>query len=372
MPITSVSCFPVEPRWLFVKIVTDEGIAGWGECLGDKAFVIAEAVRSYEHTLIGEDPSRISHLVQRMYRHAFWRGGPILNAAISGIEMALWDIQGKRLGVPVYQLLGGKVRDRIRVYRHIGSYEPQGIAEQATARVQEGYTAVKFCPLPAMHPIETPAVIEKAVALVAAAREAVGNQVDILLDFHGRATPAMSIALEHEMRPYRPFFIEEPVLPENVDALAAVSARSVIPIATGERLFTRFGFREVLEKQAASILQPDPCICGGLLETRLIAAMAEAYYAALAPHNPYGPINLAACLQIDACSPNFVIQEFVHLGEGYLKTPFTVRDGYIDVPTAPGLGIEVDEDYLLNHALAPKPDPGYGFYHTDDASVAEW
>lgn len=369
--ITDIRTFAVEPRWLFVQVSTDEGITGWGECLGDKALVIAEAVRSYEHTLLGEDPACIIHLVQRMYRHAFWRGGPVLNAAISGIEMALWDIQGKRLGVPVHQLLGGKVRERIRVYRHIGSYEPTQIAEQARQRVAEGYTAVKFCPLPALHPLESPATIEKAVELVAAAREAVGNGVDILLDFHGRATPAVATQLEYELRPYRPFFIEEPVLPENVDALASVASQAVIPIATGERLFTRFGFRQVLEKGAARVLQPDPCICGGILETRYIAAMAEAYYVALAPHNPYGPINLAACLQIDACSPNFVIQEFVHLGEGYLKHPFIVRDGYIDVPDAPGLGIEVNEEYLREHPLSPKPDPGSGFFH-DDGSVAEW
>jgi galactonate dehydratase len=370
--ITNIETFAVEPRWLFVKVSTDEDIAGWGECLGDKASVIAEAVRSYEHVLLGEDPARIIFLVQRMYRHAFWRGGPVLNAAISGIEMALWDIQGKRLGVPIYQLLGGKVRERIRVYRHIGSYEPTQIAEQARQRVQEGYTAVKFCPLPALHALESPVVIETAVELVAAAREAVGHKVDILLDFHGRATPAIATQLEYELRPYRPFFIEEPVLPENVDALASVTRKAVIPIATGERLFTRFGFREVLEKGAAQVIQPDPCICGGIWETRHIAAMAEAYYAALAPHNPYGPMNLAACLQVAACSPNFVIQEFVHLGDGYLKNPFTVREGYIDVPAAPGLGVEVDEDYLREHPLAPKPDPGSGFFHYDDGSVAEW
>ncbi len=372
MRITQIATCAVEPRWLFVKITTDEGLTGWGECLGDKAFVIAEAVRSYEHVLVGEDPARIIHLVERMYRHAFWRGGPVLNAAISGIEMALWDIQGKRLGVPVHQLLGGRVRDRIRVYRHIGSYEPSQIAEQARERVKEGYTAVKFCPLPALHPLEGSAVIERAVQLVAAARKAVGNEVDILLDFHGRATPAIAIQLEYELRPYRPFFIEEPVLPENVDALAQVSHKAVIPIATGERLFTRFGFREVLEKGAAHVLQPDPCICGGVFETRLIAAMAEAYYVALAPHNPYGPLNLAACLHIGACSPNFVIQEFVHLGDGYLKAPFRVQEGYIPVPEAPGLGVELDEDYLKEHPLAPKPDPGSGFFHCDDGSVAEW
>lgn len=372
MRITEVKTFPVEPRWLFVKLCTDEGLVGWGECLGDKAFVIAEAVRSYEHVLLGEEPARILHLVQRMYRHAFWRGGPVLNAAISGIEMALWDLQGKRLGVPIYQLLGGKVRERIRVYRHVSSYEPVQVAEQIRQRLAEGYTAVKFCPIPAVHALETPRAIHKVVELVAAAREAAGDEVDILLDFHGRTTPALATLLEYELRPYQPLFIEEPVLPENVEALVQVARKAVIPIATGERLFTRFGFRQVLEQHAAQVLQPDPCICGGILETRYIAAMAEAYYAALAPHNPYGPLNLAACLQIDACTPNFLIQEFVHLGEGYLKTPFSVREGYIDVPTAPGLGVEVDEEYLLARPLQPKPDPGWGFWHSDDGSIAEW
>ncbi len=205
-------------------------------------------------------------------------------------------------------------------------------------------------------------------------REAVGTGVDILLDFHGRVSPTMAVWLEEAIRPFHPLFIEEPVLPENADALARVAKQFKTPLATGERLFTKWGFREVLEKGAASILQPDPCICGGIWETRHIAGMAETYYAALAPHSAYGPINLAACLHIDACTPNFLVQEIVYpaaLGEGYLKEPFVIQDGYIALPNKPGLGIEPDEEWIAAHPLPPVPDIGRWF-HPDDNSVADW
>ena len=374
MKITKVTTFPVQPRWLFVKIETDAGIVGYGECLGDKAFVVAEAVRSYEHALIGEDARKIVHVWQNLYRGAFWRGGPILCAAISGIEMCLWDILGKSLGVPVWQLLGGAVRDRIRVYTRPSGKTPTELAESAKAVVARGYTAMKFCPFEKVHLVDHYSVVEDAAARVQAVREAVGNEVDILLDFHGRVSPTMAIWLEEAIRPYHPMFIEEPVLPENVDALVQFARQSKTPVATGERLFTKWGFREVLEKGAATILQPDPCICGGIFETRQIGSMAETWYASLAPHNPYGPINFAACLQVDACTPNFLIQEFVDplgLGAGYLKEPFVVKDGYIDLPQRPGLGVELDEEFLAAHPLGPLPDPGRWF-HDDDGSVADW
>ena len=374
MKITRITTLPVQPRWLFVKVETDEGITGFGECLGDKAFVIAEAVRSYEYALLGEDPRRITHHWQTMYRAAFWRGGPILNAAISGLEMCLWDILGKSLGVPVYQLLGGAVRDRIRVYTRPHGSTPETLAESAKEIVSRGYSAMKFCPFEQVHLIDHYAVVEDAAARVQAVREAVGSEIDILLDFHGRVSPAMAIWMEEAMRPYHPMFIEEPVLPENPDALARVAAQFKTPIATGERLFTRWEFKDILEKGAASILQPDPCVCGGIAETRAIGSMAEIHYAALAPHNPYGPLNLAACLHVDAASPNFLIQEFVDpagLGAGYLKEPFKVENGCIALPDKPGLGVELDEEWIAARPLLLLPDVGRWF-HADDGSLADW
>ena len=374
MKITRITTLPVQPRWLFVKMETDEGITGLGECLGDKAFVVAEAVKSYEHALLGQDPRRITHHWQAMYRAAFWRGGPILNAAISGLEMCLWDILGKSLNVPVYQLLGGAVRDRIRVYTRAHGVTPETLAESAKEVVSRDYSAMKFCPFEQVHLVDHYSVVEDAAARVQAVREAVGSDVDILLDFHGRVSPTMAIWMEEAMRPFHPMFIEEPVLPENVDALARLAPRFKTPIATGERLFTRWAFKDILEKGAASILQPDPCVCGGISETRQIGSMAEVHYAALAPHNPYGPLNLAACLHVDANAPNFLIQEFVDpigLGAGYLKEPFEVIDGYIALPDRPGLGVELDEEWIAARPLSLLPDVGRWF-HADDGSLADW
>ncbi|MEP6756308.1 MAG: galactonate dehydratase [Chthonomonadales bacterium] len=371
MKITAIETFPVEPRWLFLKISTDEGLFGWGECLGDKAYVIAEAVRSYEGSLIGEDPLRITHIWQSLYRQAFWRGGPTLNAAISGIEIALWDIKGKSLGVPVYSLLGGPTRDKIRVYPHLKGDTPTELAANAKEIAWAGYTGMKFCPFKQVKGLDSYGVVLDAVARVAVVREVIGPGVDLMLDFHGRVSPAMAIQMEQALREFHPFFIEEPVLPDNVDAMAKVAAKFQTPIATGERLFTKWGYQEILEKRCVAVLQPDPCICGGILEAVHISAMAEAQFVSIAPHNPYGPINLAAALQVDAAIPNFVIQEFVHLGEGYLKQPFVVEDGFIRLPTGPGLGIEVDEDFVRSKPLGRLPDVGRWF-HEEDGSVADW
>jgi galactonate dehydratase len=259
----------------------------------------------------------------------------------------------------------------VRVYSRPSGGTPSELAAGARAVKDAGFSALKFCPFDKVKLIDSARVVEEAALRVAAVRQATGPEMDIMLDFHGRVSPAMAILLEEAMRPSKPYFIEEPVLPENVEELARVARQSKTPIATGERLFTKWGFREVLAKGAASVLQPDPCICGGILEATHIAAMAECHYAAVAPHNPYGPVNLAAAIQIDAAIPNFLIQEFVHLGEGYLKQPFVVRDGYIELPDGPGLGVEVDEDALADLALQPLPDVGRWF-HPDDGSVADW
>lgn len=374
MKINRIQTFPVQPGWLFVKIETDEGIVGFGECLPDKARVQAAMVHDLEQYLIGEDPRRIVHHWQAMYRGSFWRGGPALTAAIGGLEMALWDILGKSLGVPVYQLLGGAVRDRIKVYAHAHGSTTEQMVAKATAAVQAGYRAVKSAPLAQTHLVDSHRVIDAAVSKVAAVREAIGPDIDLALDFHGNASPMMAVLLEQELRPYNILFIEEPVLPENVEALAKIVPQFKTPIATGERLFTKWGFREVLETGAATILQPDPCVCGGIFETRQIGSMAEVAYAALAPHNPYGPVNLAACVQIAACTPNFLIQEAAdlpRLGGGLLRDPFAITNGFIALPTKPGLGIEVDESYFTSRPLGQQADPGR-WRHADDGSVADW
>jgi len=285
---------------------------------------------------------------------------------------ALWDIVGKWLGQPIYQLLGGATRDKIRMYRSIGGDTTETCAANAKAMVAKGFTALKISVQGPVNIVSTPIVIEENTRRFAAVREAVGSEIDIGMDFHGRCSPAASIQLATALEPYSPMFIEEPVLPENVDALVTITiARSTsIPIATGERLFTKWGFREVLEKQAAMILQPDLSHAGGILEAKKIAAMAECYYAAVAPHCPLGPIALAACLQLDACIPNFLVQEHVTLGEGYLKQPFAVTGGSIDLPTGPGLGIELNEAAIAENTYDGSWETPR-LWHAD-GSVADW
>jgi galactonate dehydratase len=371
MKITKLETFFVQPRWVFLKMSTDEGIVGWGEPIVEGwSQATAAAVHEMGRYLIGQDPRRIEHHWQALYRGGFYRGGPVLCSALSGIEQAMWDILGKSLGVPAYQLLGGAVRDKIRIYGHVGGASCDAyIASGQTAR-EAGFTAVKTGLFDAVRFVESKAFVDDGVERMAALREGVGPNVDIGIDFHGRISPAMSIRLAKALEPLYPMFIEEPVLPENVDALVAVARSTSIPIATGERLFTRFGFREVLEKGAAVILQPDLSHAGGISEVRKIASMAETYFASIAPHCPLGPIALAACLQVDACAPNFLCQEQVCLGEGYLKTPFVNEAGYIRVPEGPGLGIEVDEEAVMAK-LYDGAWENPRLWH-EDGSLADW
>jgi len=371
MKITRVETILVQPRWLFLKLHTDTGLIGYGEPVVEgRAHTVREAVREVEDYLIGQDPRRIEHHWQALYRHAFYRGGPILTSAISGIEQAMWDLLGKSLGAPVWQLLGGACRERIRMYAHVQGATPEAAAEAAREKVAAGFTALKtgIGRVPARQ-IESPEFVEAAAARFAAMRAAVGSGVDIAVDFHGQISPALAVRLARALEPYHPMFIEEPCLPENVDALATVARSTSIPIATGERLFTKWAFREVLEKQAAAVLQPDLCHAGGILECKKIAAMAECWYAGVAPHNPLGPISLAACLQLDACIPNFLVQEQVSLGEGYLKEPFRLVDGHIELPTAPGLGIELDDEAVATREGHNWKSPR--LFHAD-GSVADW
>jgi len=371
LKITKLETMHVAPRWLFLKMHTDGDLAGYGEPIVEgRAETVETAVKQLERYLLGKDPFRIEHHWQAMYRGAFYRGGPVLTSAISGVEQAMWDILGKSLKVPVYQLLGGACRERIRVYAHVGGRTPEECEKNVVNKVEQGFTALKTVLFEAVRIVDTFAVVKKAVEKFRAMRNAAGDDVDIGIDCHGRLSPAMAVRMARALEPYYPMFLEEPCLPENVDTMVTVARSTSIPIATGERLFTKWGFREVLEKQAASILQPDLCHVGGILECKKIAAMAETYYAALAPHNPLGPISLAACLQLDACTPNFLAQEQVTLGEGYLKKPFELKAGYIDVPKAPGLGIELDDELVQEKSYDGTWETPR-LYH-QDGSVADW
>jgi galactonate dehydratase len=367
LKVTKMETFLVKPRWLFLKIHTNAGIIGYGEPITEgRALTCAEAVKEIEPYLIGKDPRRVAHHWQAIYRHAFYRGGPILTSALSGVDQALWDIKGKALGVPVYELLGGPTRDRVRVYAHAST------PDQMKQMKAQGFTAFKTGPAkkrPARY-IETPAAVNYAAEKFAELRQAMGNDIDIAIDFHGAISPATAKLLIKALEPYQPMFVEEPCQAQNHDVMAEIARGTPLPIATGERVFTKWGFREVLEKRAAVVLQPDLCHAGGITEVRLIAGMAEAYYADIAPHNPLGPISLAAGVQMAASIPNFLCQEQVSLGEGYLKKPFTVRDGYLDLPTGPGLGIELDDHAIegkLNHDWRNQES-----YDADDGSVVDW
>lgn len=367
LKITKLEMFLVKPRWLFLKMYTNAGLIGLGEpILEGRALTCKQAVEELEPYLIGKDPRRVAHHWQAMYRHAFYRGGPILTSALSGVEQAMWDITGQSYGVPVYQLFGGPTRDRVRVYK--GGAHPDTIRDD----IEKGFTAFKVG-VPngrESRMVENKAFVDRFANYIKALRDAAGPEIDIGIDFHGAISPQTAKLLIKAVEPYQPMFIEEPVNAQNHDIMAEIARGTHLPIATGERVYTKWGFREVLEKGAASILQPDLCHAGGILETRLIAGMAEAYYAAIAPHNPLGPIATAVCVHLDATIPNFLCQEFRSLGEGYLKEPLTFKDGFIELPTKPGLGIELDENALADKIGHDWQNPET--YHPDDGSVTDW
>ena len=355
MKITRIETFLAHPdhrNLVFVKVHTDEGIHGIGEAYSvgpDDATALV--IHHFEEWLIGQDPGRIEHLWAMMYQGIRFPGGSVVNSAISGIEHALWDIAGKRLGVPVYQLLGGHVRDRIRVYQSPGGRTPEELAENAVGLIERyGYTALKIGPQPpGSDALPANAALRAAVARFAAVRRAVGDDVDIAVDPHAKIfEPAQAIALAEALKPDRPLFLEEPLRPENVDALARVAAHTDVPIATGEMLYTKFQFREVLVKQAADVLQPDVCCAGGILECKKIAAMAEAFYVVVAPHNPMGPVATAVNVHLVATLPNFLILEYHPDDEAprrdLIDEPMVLKNGYLELPTRPGLGLELNED----------------------------
>ena len=360
MKITDLHTFLVPPRWLFLRVETDEGITGWGEPIVEgRAETVRAAVTEIGEALIGEDPLRIEDHWQRLTKAGFYRGGPVLSSAVAGIDQALWDIAGKALGVPVYQLLGGAVRDRVRMYAWIGGDEPDEVADLARAQVEAGFTAVKMNGAGRMSAIDTAVRTGEVVDRLAAVREAIGPERDVVVDFHGRMSAAMSRRILPLLEPLFPLFVEEPTVPENGHQLRSLVECSAVPLATGERLYSRWDFRDVLTSGIA-VAQPDVSHAGGISEVRRIAAMAETYGVSLAPHCPLGPISLAASLQIAFATPNLLIQEQsvgIHYNQGndlldYLvdPSPMQFRDGYGFPSTRPGLGIEIDEKAVARAA----------------------
>ncbi|WEH13350.1 galactonate dehydratase [Streptomyces sp. VNUA24] len=353
MKITGLETFLVAPRWLFLRVTTDEGVTGWGEpVIEGRAETVRAAVHELADHLVGRDPLRIEDHWQVLTKGGFYRGGPILSSAVAGIDQALWDIAGKTYGVPVHRLLGGPVRDRVRMYAWIGGDRPEDVAELAEEQMKAGFTAVKMNASAELAPIDTPARTAEVVERVAAVRDVLGDERDIAVDFHGRASTAMSRRLLPLLEPLHPLFVEEPVAPEHSHHLRSLVESTKIPLATGERLYSRWDFREVLASGIA-VAQPDLSHAGGISEVRRIAAMAETYDVAMAPHCPLGPIALAASLQIAFSVPNFLIQE-QSMGIHYNRQcdlleyvmdpePFRFRDGYAVASTRPGLGVDIDE-----------------------------
>ena len=382
MKITGYELFQVPPRWLFLKIETDEGLIGWGEPVVEgRAHTVKACVEELMEYLIGKDPMRIEDHWNMLYRSGFYRGGPILMSAISGIDQALWDIKGKYFNAPIYQLMGGACRDSIKVYSWIGGDRPTDVGEAAKSVVEAGFTAVKMNGTEELQYIDTHEKIDQTLERVAAVREAVGEYVGIGIDFHGRVHKPMAKVLAKELEQFRPMFIEEPVLSENLEAIREIANHTSIPIATGERMFSRWDFKKLLSDGYVDIIQPDLSHAGGITEVKKIASMAEAYDVALAPHCPLGPIALAACLQVDATCHNAFIQEQslgIHYNQGsdlldYIKdkSVFDYNDGYVSIPEGPGLGIEIDEDYV--RAMA---EVGHNWknpvWRHKDGSIAEW
>lgn len=381
MKITDITVYKVKPRWIFVKVDTDEGLSGWGEMIsGTKTETVAAGAREMGYFLKGRNPFEIERLWQELYR-SFYRGGPVNGTVVSGLEMALWDIKGKALGVPVYELLGGRARDRIMVYSWIGGDRPKDVAAAAIDRQELGFRAIKMNCTEELHYIDSYCKVQEVVQRVQAIREAVGEDFGIAIDFHGRVHKPMAKVLAAELNPLHPMFLEEVVLPENEEAFAEIARYTSCPLATGERHLTRWGYKNIFRSGAIDIIQPDVAVAGGILETRKIIAMAEAYDIAAAPHAPYGPVALAATLQVDTCSPNVFIQEQslgIHYNQGFdlldfvkNKEIFSFTDGFVDIPDKPGLGLELDEDVIKEVAKDGLvwTNPHWKNY---DGTIAEW
>lgn len=385
--ITKISTVVVHARmrnWIFVRVDTDQpGLYGWGEAtLEWKTRAVVGAVEDLSPLLIGQDPRRVEHLWQAMSRQYFWHGGIVNCTAISGIDQALWDIKGKEVGKPVCELLGGPVRESLRFYDHLGggtlegmykTVEPEEFADRLKISLEKGFTAVKAMPIPVSEPIESPKTLKHAARCVEALRTAAGDEVDIMLDLHARTTPAAAIQFGRLLVDYNLYWYEEPCWPENIDGLVEVARALPFPIATGERLVTRFQFRELCEKRACAIVQPDVSHCGGISEARRIAALAETYLMSVACHNPQGPISTMASLHVGFATPNYLIQEVVRRDvpwrDEVITEPISMEGGKAIVPTKPGLGIDINEKEAAKHPFEPETLMAY--WHSD-GSVADW
>ncbi|KMJ45676.1 galactonate dehydratase [Xenorhabdus khoisanae] len=382
MKITKLTTYRLPPRWMFLKIETDEEIVGWGEpVIEGRARTVETAVHELGEYLIGREPSRINDLWQVMYRGGFYRGGPVLMSAIAGIDQALWDIKGKVLNAPVWQLLGGLVRDRIKIYSWVGGDRPADVIAGIESLRKIDFDTFKLNGCEELGIIDDSRKVDAAVNTVAQIREAFGNEIEFGLDFHGRVSAPMAKVMIHELEPYRPLFIEEPVLTEQAEYYPRLAAQTHIPIAAGERMFSRFEFKRILEAGGVSILQPDLSHAGGITECYKIASMAETYDVGLAPHCPLGPIALAACLHIDFVSRNTVFQEQsmgIHYNQGAElldfvknKDDFDMTGGYFHPLMKPGLGVEIDEEQVIRRSQSAI-DWRNPLWRYADGSVAEW
>ncbi|TCD66926.1 hypothetical protein EIP91_000765 [Steccherinum ochraceum] len=386
--ITKLEVFRLPPRWLFVRVETNDGLVGWGEAtLEGHTETVEGALDALRDQFIGWDADKIQDIWQHGYRSKFYRGGPVLMSALSGLDIALWDIKGKKLGVPIWQLLGGKVRDRVKVYGWIGGDTPADVVRGATARKEQGFTAVKmngtgYSTSPwSIDWIDSPSSLEDTVQRVKDVRTL---GLDVGIDFHGRVHKGMAKQLARLLEPLQPLFIEEPLLPTQPEEIADLARFVSTPIALGERLYTRHDYRPYLESRAIDIAQPDVAHCGGISELHRLASYTETYDVALAPHCPIGPIGLAACIQIDLTAPNFVIQEMscqIHYNKGadlftYLKdaSVFAIHDGYVAALTGPGLGIEINEELVRTTAAAYKDEKAWRneIFHGPDGAFREW
>ncbi len=379
MKIGRIETFFVAPRWLFVRVESDDGATGWGEAsLEGYAEAVDGAFEALRDRFVGEDPFRIEHIWQVGYRGGFYRGGPVLMSALAGLEQALWDLKGRTLGLPVWQMLGGRVRDKVRAYSWIGGDRPNEIASAAKLRREQGFSAVKMNATAEMEWVGTPRQFDVVIERVAAAQ---AEGLDVGLDFHGRVHRPMAKQLAKALEPLGLLFVEEPLLSDNPEGLRQIAQLVSTPIALGERLYSRWGFKPFLEAGAVDIIQPDLSHAGGILEVRKIAAMAEAYDVAVAPHCPLGPIALAACLQLAGCTPNVALQEMsvgIHYNVGadllsYCrdKKQLTAEDGFLGIPDGPGLGIDIDED-AVRESHGDRHRWRNPVWSGPDGSFAEW